>query len=171
MRRLLMLLPAVCLVLATAGCGDDGGDTDEELADEPTSGTPTSEAPMKVHTPAKVAECTAEASTTGAFEAEWHGDAKVRTGGKPTDDPGPSAVYTLTHQSNRLAVYSPGTEFKGSVTLLAEGVAYSSDPADAASLDIDEHGKGASVDVTLTSTGGDTIDVVAEFTCDKEMKK
>jgi hypothetical protein len=25
--------------------------------------------------------------------------------------------------------------------------------------------------VTLTSTGGDTIDVVAEFTCDKEMKK
>jgi hypothetical protein len=171
MRRLLMMVPAVCLVLATLGCGDDDGGTDEEKADEQTSGAPTSEAPQEVRTPAKVAECTAVASTTGAHEAEWQGQAKVRTGGRLADDPGPSAVYTSTHQSNRLAVYSPGTEFKGSVTLLAEGVAYSSDPADAASLDIDEHGEGASVDVSLTSTGGDTIDVVAEFTCDKEKKQ
>jgi hypothetical protein len=171
MRRLLMMVPAVCLVLATVGCGDDGGGTDEEKADEQTSGAPTSEAPEEVRMPAKVADCTAEASTTGAYEAEWQGEAKVRTGGKPANDPGPSAVYTLADQRHRLAVYSPGAEFKGSVTLSADGVAYSSDPADAESLDIDEHGKSASVDVTLTSTGGDTIDVVAEFTCDKAKKQ
>ena len=69
-------------------------------------------------------------------EAEGEGEAKVRTGGKPADDPGPSAVYTLADQRHRLAVYSPGAEFKGSVTLSAEGVAYSSDPADAESLDL-----------------------------------
>ena len=27
------------------------------------------------------------------------------------------------------------------------------------------HGKSASVDVTLTSTGGDKVDLVADFTC------
>jgi hypothetical protein len=170
MRRLLLMVTAVCLVLAAAGCGDDDGGTDEEKAGDPTSGAPSSEAPEEERKPVKVADCTAEASTTGAYEAEWQGEAHVRTGGKPVDDPGPSAVYTLTDQRNRLAVYSPGAEFKGSVTLSADGVAYSSDPADAESLDIDEHGKGASVDVTLTSTGGDTIDVVAEFTCDKYKK-
>ena len=166
-----MMVPAVCLVLAAAGCSDDDGGNDDEKAGESTSEAPSSEAPEDEHKPAKIADCTAEASTTGAYEAEWQGEAQVRTGGKPADDPGPNAVYTLTDQKNRLAVYSPGAEFKGSVTLSAGGVAYSSDPADAESLDIDKHGKSASVDVTLTSTGGDKIDVVAEFTCDKSKKQ
>src|SRR5687768_17277639 len=131
MRRLLMMVPAVCLVLATAGCGDDDGGTDDEKVGEQTSGAPSSEAPEEEHKPAQIADCTAEARTTGAYEAEWKGEARVRTGGKPAHDPGPSAVYTLTDQRNRLAVYSPGAEFKGSVTLSADGVAFSSDPADA----------------------------------------
>jgi hypothetical protein len=171
MRRLLTILPVVCLILATAGCGGDDDGNDEEQANEPTSGAPSSDDTEDVRKPAKVVDCTAEASTSGAYEAEWEGEAQVRTGGKPANDPGPNAVYTLTHGKNRLALYSPGAEFKGSVSLSADGTAYSSDPADAESLDIDEHGKSASVDVTLTSTGGDTIDVVAEFTCDKSKKQ
>ena len=171
MRRLLTIVPVVCLILATAGCSGDDDGKDEEKANEPTSGAPSSDDPEDVSKPAKVVDCTAEASTSGAYEAEWEGKAQVRTGGKPADDPGPNAVYTLTDDRNRLALYSPGAEFKGSVSLTADGTAYSSDPADAESLDIDKHGKSASVDVTLTSTGGDKVDLVAEFTCDKPEKQ
>ncbi len=167
-----MIVPAVCLILATAGCGgvDDEG-TDEEKADEPTSGAPSSDDSEDVRKPAKVVDCTAETSTSGGYDAEWEGEAQVRTGGKPADDPGPKAVYTLTHGKNRLALYSPGAEFKGSVSLSADGTVYSSDPADAESLDIDPHGTSASVDVTLTSTGGDKVDLVADFTCGQPSKQ
>jgi hypothetical protein len=171
MRRLLIILPAVCLVLATAGCGGDDAAKDQEKANEPTSGAPSSDDPESVHKPAKVVDCTAEASTSGAYEAELQGDAQVRTGGKLADYPGPNAVYALTDHDVRLALYSPGDEFKGSVSLSAAGTAYSSDPADAESLEIDQHGKGASVDVTLTSTGGGKVDVVADFTCGTSKKQ
>ena len=166
-----MILPAVCLVLATAGCSGDDDGKDDEKADEPTSGAPSSEDREDERKPAKIADCTAEARTTGGYEAEWEGEAQVRTGGKPANDPGPDAVYTLTDDKSQLAIYSPGAEFKGSVSLSADGVVYSSDPADAESLDIDKHGKSASVDVTLTSTGGDRLDLVADFTCAKPKTK
>jgi hypothetical protein len=167
-----MMVPAVCLVLATVGCSDDDGGNDDEKAGESTSDAPSKEEQKEARKRiAQTSDCTAEVSTTGAYEAEWQGEAQVRTGGKPADDPGPNAVFTLTDKKNRVALYSPGPEFKGSVSLSADGVAYSSDPADAESLDIDKHGKSASVDVTLTSTGGDTIDVVADFTCGKSKKQ
>jgi len=164
-----MLLPAVCLVLGSAGCSGDDDGNDEEQGSDPTSGA--SDIDPKDRKPAKTADCTAEVSTSGAYEADWQGEAQVRTGGKPADDPGPNAVYTLTDKKNRLALYSPGAEFKGSVSLSVDGVAYSSDPADAESLDFEKQGKGAAADVTLTSTGGDKIDLVAAFTCGKAKKQ
>ena len=166
-----MVVSAVCLILAAAGCSDDDAGNDDEKVSAPTSGAPSSEAPVGARKPAKIADCTAEVSTSGAFEGDWTGEAQVRTGGKPADDPGPTAVYTLTDQQNRVALYSPGAEFKGSVSLSVDGVAYSSDPADAESLEFEKQGKGASADVTLTSTGGDTIDLVADFTCGKAKKQ
>jgi len=166
-----MMVPAVCLLLAATGCSDDDGGKDDEKGSEPTSEAPSSEDPAEARTPAKIADCTAEVSTRGAFEADWEGEAQVRTGGKPANAPGPNAVYTLTDKKNQVALYSPGSEYKGSVSLSADGVAYASDPADAESLDIDEHGKGASVDVTLTSTGGDKVDLVGDFTCGTSRKQ
>jgi hypothetical protein len=166
-----MILSACSLVLATAACsGDDEKDKgkgDKEPADAAASTDP-NEQRKRI---AKTTNCTAEVSTTGAYEAEWGGEAQVRTGGKAADATGPEAVYTLTDKKNRLSLYSPGPEFKGSVSLSVGNMAYSSDPADAESLDIDKRGKSANVDVTLTSIDGQTVDLVADFTCGKPNKK
>jgi len=164
-----MILSACSLVLATAACsGDDDKDKgDKEPADAATSTDP-KERRKRI---AKTTNCTAEVSTTGAYEAEWGGEAQVRTGGKTVDATGPKAVYTLADKKNRVSLYSPGPEFKGSVSLSVGDLAYSSDPADAESLDIDKRGKSASVDVTLTSIDGQTVDLVADFTCGKPKKK
>ncbi len=81
--------------------------------------------------------------------------------------PDPLAVYELTDKRNRVSLFSPGPEFKGSISLAAERISYSSDPADAESFDIDERGKHAEADATLTSISGDEIQLVAEFTCGK----
>jgi hypothetical protein len=165
-----MILAACCLFLATAACsGDD--DKDNDSGGEQASDTATPDSKETKKRIAETTPCTAEVSTTGAYDGPWNGEAEVRTGGKPVDDPGPKAVYSLTDKKNRLAIYSPGDEFKGSVTLSVGNTAYASDPADAASFDIDEKGKSASVDATLTSTNGDKIDLEADFTCGKTKKK
>ena len=166
-----MILSVCCLVLATGACGgDDDKDKDEGTAKtaDASAGVDPKEQRKRI---AKTTDCTAEVSTTGAYEADWGGKAQVRTGGKSVDDPGPRAVYTLSHRKNRVSLYSPGPEFKGSVSLSVGDIAYSSDPQDAGSLDIDKRGKSADVDVTLTSIEGETIDLVADFTCGKSKKK
>ena len=163
-----MLVPLACLVLPTAACsGDDDGKDKDKAADEPTSVIPTDpkEARKLV---ARKATCDADVTTSGAYDAEWGGDATVRIGGKSVDDTGPNAVYTLlADEGNRLALYSPGPEFKGSISLSADGLSFSSDPADAESFDIDKRGKHAQVDTTLTSISGKELELVAEFTCGK----
>ena len=170
MRRLLLVLAACCLFLATAACsGDD--DTDNDSGGEKASDTATPDPEDAKKRIAKTTPCLAEVRTSGAYEAEWDGEAEVRTGGKPADDPGPKAVYSLTDKKSRLSLYSPGAEFKGAITLSVGDTAYASDPADAESFDIDEKGRSASVDTTLTSTSGDKVDLVADFTCGKTKKK
>lgn len=161
-----MVLSVLCLALVTAGCSGDDDKDKKKASNEPSSvitGDPKDEKQLV----AKTAKCTAEVSTSGEYEAEWGGDAQVRTGGKSADDTGPNAIYTLNDKRNRLALYSPGPEFKGSISMSVGNTSYSSDPADAESLDIDKRGKHASVDTTVTSIGGDEIQVVAEFTCGK----
>jgi hypothetical protein len=165
-----MILAACCLFLATAACGGDDENGDESGGDR-ASDTETPDPKEAKKRITKTTPCLAEVSTTGAYEAEWAGEAEVRTGGKSADDTGPKAVYTLTDKKNRLAIYSPGAEFKGSVTLSVGDTAYASDPAVAESFDIDEKGRSASVDTTLTSTSGDKVDLVADFTCGKTKKK
>jgi len=169
MRRLLTILAAGSLILATAACsGDDDKDNDDT---SPTT-APSVDPKEQKKRVAKTTKCTVEASSTGAYQGEWSGEASVRTGGKPADDTGPKAVYSAANEKSTLALYSPGSAFKGSVTLaVGKKIAYSSDPAKAESLDIDEKGKSAQVDVTLTSIEGDTVDLVAEFACGKAKKK
>lgn len=165
-KRALVAGAAVCLVGLTAGCsGDDDGDKDK--SDKTSSEGPAIDPKEAKKRTAKTAKCTAEVSTTGAYEAEWDGKATVRTGGKSADDTGPKAVYTLVDGKNRVALYSPGSDFKGSVTLSVGKTAYASDPADARSLEIDPKGRSASVDVTLTSIQGETLELVADFTCEQ----
>ena len=106
-------------------------------------------------------------STTGAYEAEWDGDASVTVGATTNDGTGPAAVFTLNDDRNRLALYSPGLAFKGSISMTADGHSYSSDPADAGAFDIDPKGKHAEVHAALTSISGDEIHVAAEFSCGK----
>ena len=165
-----MLLSVCCLVLLTAGCsGDDG---DEKAKDEESPDAQVSVAPKKEEARlATTQDCDAEVSTTGAFEWEWSGPATVRTGGGGEDAPGPDAVYALKHEQHQAALYSSGVEFEGSVTLSVGKAFYASDPADAASLDIDPGGTHADVDVQLTSTADDVIQLEAEFTCGKNRKK
>jgi hypothetical protein len=168
-RRLLLFLSALCLLLATAGCSDDDGkDEPEDDQETSTGGLDTPDPDEQLKTKPKTIECDAEVSTTGAYKAEWDGDASVTTGGKTIDDTGPAAVYTLNDDRNGLSLYSPGLAFKGSISMTADGHSYSSDPADAESFDIDPKGKRAEVDATLTSISGDEIQVVAEFTCGKQ---
>jgi hypothetical protein len=167
MRRLLTVLAAGSLILAAAACGGDEDEGDENPGDAASSTHPKEQRKPNL----KAATCTAEVSTSGSYEAEWRGKAKVHTGGKAADDPGPRAVYTLTHKKYRLSLYSPGADFKGSVSLSIGKTSYSSDPADAESFDIDETGKEAHVDVTLTSIEGETLDLVADFVCGKRKKK
>jgi len=166
-----MLLSAFCLVAATAGCSGDDGDGDGEGKSNKTSGAPSIDPKDQAKRTAKITKCEAEVSTTGAYEAQWSGKAEVRTGGKPADDTGPKAIYQLNDKKNSVALYSPGSEFKGSISLTVQGKqgkrAYSSDPADAATFDIDKRGKHAQVDAVLTSISGDEIQLVAEFTCGK----
>jgi hypothetical protein len=167
-----MILSICCLVLATGACSGDDKDKDTEKdAKKPAGATSSPDPKDAKERVAKTTDCTAEASTTGAHEAEWTGAAQVRTGGRAADAPGPKAVYSLADKKNRLTLYSPGPEFKGNVSLSVGNTAYSSDPADAESLDIDEGGTSANVDVTLTSIDGDTVDLVAAFTCGKPKKK
>jgi hypothetical protein len=169
MRRLL-LLSACCLVLVTVGCsGDDGEGKDAE--DKKSGSTEASDPEDGQEKAAKIEDCDAEVTTKGAFDDEWGGEATVRTGGRRADAPGPEAVFTLSDKQHRVALYSPGPEFKGSVSLSVGQVSYSSDPADAESLDIDERGMHAEAKVTLMSTGGETIDLDAEFTCGTSRKK
>ena len=162
-----MLLAALALVLPTVGCSGD--DDKDKSGDEPTP-LATNDPKTERQLEAKTTKCDAEVSTSGAYEADWEGDAQVRTGGKAVEDTGPNAVYQLTDKRNRVALYSPGPAFKGSISLSVDNVSYSSDPADAESFDIDKHGKSASVDTTLTSIGGDELGLVAEFTCGKTKK-
>lgn len=168
-----MILSAVSLVAATAACsGDDDKDKDQDKADDASNQTlsPDEIKEQRERTP-KTANCTAEVRTTGTYEAEWNAEeAQVRTGGKAVGATGPDAVYTLTDKNNRVALYSPGPEFKGSISLNADGLSYSSDPADAESFDIDKRGKHASVNATLTAIEGEELGLVAEFTCGKTKK-
>jgi hypothetical protein len=166
-----MILSAFGLIAATAGCsGDDGGDDTDKAKDDPSSSISIDPKEQRERT-AKTTECTAEVRTTGTYAAEWNGaEAQVRTGGKAVDASGPDAVYTLTDKRNRVALYSAGPEFKGSISLNADGLSYSSDPADAESFDIDKRGKHASVDTTLTAIDGEELGLVAEFTCGKSKK-
>jgi len=167
-----MILSVCCLVLATGACSGDDKDKDTDKDAKKSAGATTSpDSKEAKHRVAKTTDCTAEVSTTGAYEAQWAGTAQVRTGGKAVDAPGPKAVYSLTDKKNRLSLYSPGPEFKGSVSLSVGRTAYASDPAVAESLDIDEGGTSADVAVTLTSVDGDTLDLVATFTCGKPKKK
>ena len=161
-----MILSACCLLAVTTGCSDDN-DSDQGR-DDPSSTT--SVDPNKERKrPAKTTPCTAAVRTTGAYEAEWNADeGQVRTGGKAPGDTGPDAVYTLTDKNNQVELYSPGPEFKGSISMHADGRSYSSDPADAESFDIDKRGKHASVDTTLTAIDGEELGLVAEFTCGKQ---
>ncbi len=169
MRRLLLFLCALCLLLATAGCSDDDGKDKSEDEQETSTGGPTTPDPDdQLKTKPKTTECDVEVSTTGAYEAEWNGDASVTTGGKTVDDTGPAAVYTLNDDRNSLSLYSPGLAFKGSISMTADGHSYSSDPADAESFDIDPKGSHAEVHAALTSISGDEIHVVAQFTCGKK---
>lgn len=162
--RALVAVATGCLVGATlSACGDDDADASRS-ADPATEGA-TIEPGKAVERTPRVRKCSAEVTTTGAYEAEWQGRAKVRTGGGSADDTGPDAVYEMVDEENRVALYSPGEEFKGSVTLSVGETAYASDPADAKYLDIDPRGRSASVDVTLISIEGDSLDLVAEFTC------
>ncbi len=164
-----MLLSAFCLAVATAGCSGDDGDKEKEKAgDQPSSvitGDPKDKEEKNLV--AQTTKCDADVSTSGAYEADWNGDAQVRTGGKSTDDTGPRAVFSLNDKKNRLALYSPGPEFKGSISLSVGNTSYSSNPADAESFDIDKRGKSASAEATLTSISGDEIQLNAEFTCGK----
>lgn len=164
-KRGLVAIATVCLVggSLTACGGEDDTDGRSDRATEGATIDPQEARKRAVRTE----KCTAEVTTTGAYEADWKGRATVRTGGNAADDTGPEAVYTLTAEGNSVALYSPGSEFKGSVTLSVGETAYASDPADAASLDIDPDGSSASVDVTLTSIEGDSLDLVADFTCDQ----
>jgi len=171
MRRVLLILSAFSLVAVTASCGgDDDGDDKDTAKGDPTSSVSVDPKDQRQRV-AKTAECTAEVRTTGTYEAEWNGeDAQVRTGRKAVDDTGPEAVYTLNDKRNRVALYSPGPEFKGSISLNANGLSYSSDPADAESFDIDKRGTHASVNTTLTAIDGEELGLVAEFTCGKSEK-
>jgi hypothetical protein len=155
-----MLLALCGLVVPAAACSDDG--TDERSTDGSSVAMDPQEQKQLIP---RTDKCEAEVSTTGAYEAEWSGQAQVRTGGKAPDDAGPQAVYQLTDKQNRVALFSPGPDFKGSISLTVKDVAYSSDPGDAESFHIDERGAGASVDATLTSVSGAELHLVAEFTC------
>jgi len=165
MRRLLILLPACGLVLLTAGCGGDDGDAGGSDDNQPSNMTAGTDPKDEKKLVARTADCDAEVRAKGASDWEWSGHATVRTGGRSVDEPGPRAVYRLTHKPHRVALFSPGPEFEGSVSLSVGDTSYSSDPADAASLEIDPHGTEADVDLTVTSTGGDKIELDAEFTC------
>ena len=166
-----MLLSALCLVLATAGCsGDDDKDGDQDATDTATEGEPTLEPKGKEEVVVTTADCTAEVSTTGAFEAGWGGDATVRTVGDSAGYTGPDSVYVLNDKRNRVALYSAGPEFKGSISVTADLLTYSSDPADAESFDIDRDGQHVDVDATLISISGDELQLVAKFTCGKSEK-
>jgi hypothetical protein len=165
-RRPLILLFAFCLVLATAGCGgneDNDGDTD--ATDKATEGESTLDPKDEKEPVFTTAKCTAQVKTAGALEAEWGGDATVRTVEESVGSAGPDAVYVLNDERTRVALYSAGPEFKGSISVIADGLTYSSDPADAESFDIDPHGRYADVAATLISTSGDKLKLVAEFTC------
>ena len=164
-----MLLSVCCLVLLTTGCSADDGDT---LDDGDDKASPTRAVDREGDkTAPRIEQCDAEVSTTGAYEAEWTGAATVRIGGRSPEQSGPAAVYTLEDGKNRVGLYSPGVDFKGSVALLVGEDSYSSDPADAGSLDIDERGRTAEVDVEVTTVGGDKIQLDAEFTCGEARKK
>jgi hypothetical protein len=174
MGRLLLLFSALCLVVATTGCsGDDDKDQDPDKGGKDTSvdGSATPDPDDELRTKPKTTTCDAEVSTTGTYEATWNGDASVRTGGKAIDESGPDAIYTLTDDRNQVALYSPGPDFKGSISMAADGASYSSDPADAESFDIDKRGKHAQVDTSLTSISGEELHLVAEFTCGKRKSK
>ena len=163
------MLVALCgLVLPAAGCSDDDGKDGASKDESPSAAVDAKEQKQRA---AKTTKCQAEVSTSGAYEADWKGEAHVRTGGKAVDDTGPRAVYELTDKKNRVALYSPGPEFKGSISVSVKNVAYSSNPADAGSFDIDKRGTGASVDATLTSVSGDELQLVAEFICAKGKNK
>ena len=168
MRRPLILLFAFCLVLATASCGgneDNDGDTD--ATGEATQGESTLDPKDEKEPAVATAKCTAKVSTAGALEAEWGGDATVKTVEESGGFTGPHAVYVLNDERNRVALYSAGPEFKGTISVTADGLSYSSDPADAESFDIDTDGRYADVDATLISISGDELQLVAKFTCGK----
>jgi hypothetical protein len=164
-----MILSACCLLAVTVGCSDDGDDKDADQGSDDPSSTISVDPNKQRKRPVKTTACTATVSTTGAYEAAWNVDkGQVRTGGKAIGDAGPDAVYTLTDKDNQVALYSPGPEFKGSISMHANGRSYTSDPADAESFDIDKSGKHASVDTTLTAIDGEELGLVAEFTCGKQ---
>ena len=164
-----MLLSVCCLVLVTAGCGgDDDKKDDGDKKSAPTKAVDEEEDSKRAAT---IEQCDAEVSTTGAYEADWSGEATVRTGGRNPEQAGPAAVFELVDKKNRVGLYSPGPDFKGAVSLSVGDDSYSSDPADAEGLDIDKRGRTADVDVEVTTVGGDKIQLEAEFTCGKARKK
>ena len=107
-----MVLSAFCLALVTAGCSGDDDKDKKKASNEPSSvitGDPKDEKQLV----AKTAKCTAEVSTSGEYEAEWGGDAQVRTGGKSADDTGPNAIYTLNDKQEPARPLQPRARVQG----------------------------------------------------------
>jgi hypothetical protein len=161
---------ALCLVLSLAACSGDDDDKDPGDAasssqagdsgedDEGAEGDDVAE-----QEPVGDIErvCQAQVEVTGALQAAWEGDAKVRL----TSD-GERAVYQATNGDQRLAIYSAGGDFETPSANFTQGDQTFTTPlGDKTGLKAKVNGKSASADAEAAGIEGDTVQISASFTC------
>ncbi len=159
--RMLVALPAWCLVLSTTACGSDGvaGGTEPGAASTAGGGSvvPSPRPPMGDMS----RTCVVDVGVTGATEERWVGAAQVRV----TSD-GERAVYESEMGDARIAAYSAGGDVETASAIFSEGdETYTTAIDDQTGLEVKANGKGAAVRATAFGQLGGEVRIIATFTC------
>jgi hypothetical protein len=167
-----LVLSAALSSTLLAGCSDDG-DVSRPEEDSPSSvaGSTTErddEGVLDDGSGDKQRNCEVSVEVTGSSDGSWAGKGQSV---QPASG-SPSAYYTAEDGKSVVQVFAAGGEIEeSSAVVTLDGTSFTTDPAGDAGVRAGEDGLTAEVDAVATSSGGDEVDVVAEFTCGDAKQK
>lgn len=158
----LAALATTALVLS--GCsGDDESSADPEATSSASAGYDEETGVTDDGSGDKQRECKVKVDVTGGAKASFKGKGESV---QPASGQ-PAAYYLYDGKKGSIQVFAGSGDIPTSAVVTVDGVAYTTPPDDSEGVEASEDGTSVDVDAVANPTEGDSIDVVAEFTCGK----
>lgn len=159
---LLLSLP----VLAACSGDDDADQQPASTASASSSGSTTTrddDGVLDDGSGDKQRKCKVTVQVTGAATASWKGAAESV---QPASG-SPAAFYLEDDDAGSLQVFAEGGGVPTSAVVTVDKTAYTTDPEDPSGVDASADGTRAVVDAEAADAAGNTVQLVAKFTCGK----